>query len=274
MVSRFIYADHINVPEIIEKGGRTYRILHDHLGSPRFVVDTASGEIAQELHYDAWGNLVFDSNPGFQPFGFAGGLYDTHTKLIRFGARDYDPQVGRWMSKDPILFSGSGPNLLAYSFNDSINFLDSNGLSCNNPCPDFPKGCGDPPRKGDKACPNCNPVRIQAALESALVMLSRFYSLCQNADVGTKTTGYVKCKLMPARGLPSGWYFYGNCQWPPKEFHCSGDPCVDFCACVHEWFHFVDQRAFDLWHWSVPQIRRFLEAPAYRVQIECLSQYL
>ncbi|MEP0775949.1 MAG: hypothetical protein HRF46_16555, partial [Acidobacteriota bacterium] len=51
----------------------TYRLLHDHLGSPRLVVDIATGEIAQELAYDAWGNVVFDSNPGFQPFSFAGG---------------------------------------------------------------------------------------------------------------------------------------------------------------------------------------------------------
>ncbi len=102
VVSRFIYADHINVPEVLEKGGRTYRILHDHLGSPRLVIDTQTGEVVQEMQYDAWGNITYGSNPGFQPFGFAGGLYDTHTKLLRFGARDYDPQVGRWTAKDPL----------------------------------------------------------------------------------------------------------------------------------------------------------------------------
>ncbi|MDH5679538.1 MAG: RHS repeat-associated core domain-containing protein, partial [Nitrospinota bacterium] len=46
--------------------------------------------------------MVSDTNPGFQPFGFAGGLYDQHTKLTRFGARDYDAHAGRWTSKDPI----------------------------------------------------------------------------------------------------------------------------------------------------------------------------
>ena len=34
------------------------------------------------------GNITSDTNPGFQPFGFAGGLYDTDTGLTRFGARD------------------------------------------------------------------------------------------------------------------------------------------------------------------------------------------
>ncbi|MFZ5803632.1 MAG: RHS repeat domain-containing protein [Acidobacteriota bacterium] len=129
VVAKFTYADQINVPEVMEKGGKTYRLLHDHLGSPRFVIDTQTGEVAQELHYDAWGNVVFDSNPGFQPFGFAGGLYDSHTKLTRFGARDYDPQVGRWTAKDPILFWGGDPNLLNYAQGDPINLGDFLGFS-------------------------------------------------------------------------------------------------------------------------------------------------
>lgn len=39
-------------------------------------------------------------------FGFAGGLYDRVTGLVRFGARDYDPSVGRWTTKDAIPFEG------------------------------------------------------------------------------------------------------------------------------------------------------------------------
>ena len=35
-----------------------------------------------------------DTNPGFQPFGFAGGMYDAATGLVRFGARDYDAETG------------------------------------------------------------------------------------------------------------------------------------------------------------------------------------
>ena len=66
------------------------------------------------MDYDEFGQVVADTNPGFQPFGFAGGLYDADTGLTRFGARDYDPVVGRWTSKDPARFSG-GWNLYAYS---------------------------------------------------------------------------------------------------------------------------------------------------------------
>jgi len=74
----------------------TYRILTDHLGSPRLVADIDTGAIAQSIDYDRSCLVIEDTNPGFQPFGFAGGLYDPDTGLVRFGARDYDPFTGRW----------------------------------------------------------------------------------------------------------------------------------------------------------------------------------
>lgn len=72
--------------------------------------------------------MLSDSNPGFQAFGFASGLYDHQTSLVRFGARDYDPETGRWLSKDPILFNGGDTNLYGYVLNDPINFIDPSGL--------------------------------------------------------------------------------------------------------------------------------------------------
>ena len=63
-------------------------------------VDTATGVIAQRIDYDSWGNIILDTNPGFQPFAFAGGLYDPQTGLYHFGAREYDPTIGRWTTKD------------------------------------------------------------------------------------------------------------------------------------------------------------------------------
>lgn len=47
--------------------------------------------------------------------------------MVRFGARDYSAEIGRWLSKDPILFEGDDANLYGYVFSDPINFIDDNG---------------------------------------------------------------------------------------------------------------------------------------------------
>jgi len=115
------------LPSYLLKGGNVYRVIADHLGSVRLVINVTDGSIAQRLDYDAWGRVLTDSNPGFQPFGFAGGIYDRDTGLVRFGARDYDPETGRWTNKDPIGFGGKLPNLFSYSGSDPINYLDRDG---------------------------------------------------------------------------------------------------------------------------------------------------
>ncbi|EYF00808.1 NHL domain-containing protein [Chondromyces apiculatus] len=128
VVARFIYGDRPNVPEVMLKGGTTYRIVSDEVGSVRLVVDAATGAIAQRLDYDEFGRVLLDTNPGFQPFGFAGGLNDPETGLVRFGARDYDAETGRWTAKDPLLFEGGDTNLYAYALGDPVNQFDPRGL--------------------------------------------------------------------------------------------------------------------------------------------------
>ena len=127
IVASFVYAERENSPSLMFKAGCVYRIVADHLGSPRLVVDIETGAIAQRLDYDAWGKVTLDTNPGFQPFGFAGGLYDRATGLTRFGARDYDPAIGRWTAKDPIGFGSGQTNFYAYAGNDPVNRVDPDG---------------------------------------------------------------------------------------------------------------------------------------------------
>jgi RHS repeat-associated protein len=127
IVARFVYASRRNSPDYMVKGGTTYRIISDHLGSPRLVVNAATGAIAQRLTFDEFGNVLADTDPGFQPFGFAGGLHDIDTGLVRFGARDYDSSTGRWTAKDPEGFAGNSTNLYGYVWNDPVQFVDPSG---------------------------------------------------------------------------------------------------------------------------------------------------
>jgi len=151
VTNRFVYGEDVNAPELILTASSTLRLVKDHLGSVRQVVDVNSGIVMQDLTYDSWGRVLLDSNPGAQPFGFAGGLYDSETGLVRFGARDYDAETGRWVSKDPIGLAG-GLNTSAYVKNDPVNRIDPTGRDTlfqmawnwwNSLAPDKPNGSGD-----------------------------------------------------------------------------------------------------------------------------------
>ncbi|HKV96970.1 MAG TPA: hypothetical protein VJR90_05720 [Gammaproteobacteria bacterium] len=69
VVEQFVYGTRPNVPDYIMKGGVEYRVVADQAGSPVLIVNASTGAVAEQITYDAWGNVTSDSNPGFQPFG-------------------------------------------------------------------------------------------------------------------------------------------------------------------------------------------------------------
>jgi RHS repeat-associated protein len=126
VTTRYVYGTKVNVPDYFVRGGVTYAVLTDQLGSVRKVVDAGSGETVQEMDYDAWGVVTKDTNPGFQPFGFAGGVWDAASGLVHFGAREYEPATGRWTRKDPIGFGG-GENQWSYVAGSPTSAVDPEG---------------------------------------------------------------------------------------------------------------------------------------------------
>jgi len=127
MLMRFEYADD-RVPTAMTGAGIVYYLTYDQVGSLRILAD-AAGNIVKRIDYDSFGNVLYDSNPGFAvPLGFAGGLQDRDTGLVRFGFRDYDPDIGRWTAKDPILFSGRSSDVYGYCMSNPINYIDHFGL--------------------------------------------------------------------------------------------------------------------------------------------------
>ena len=123
---RFLYADG-RMPVAFEISGNRYYLCYDQVGSLRLVTDD-SGNVQRQIDYDAFGYEINDTNPGFwTPFGFAGGLFDRDTGLVHFGFRDYDPDIGRWTAKDPLLFAGSETDLYGYCLNDGVNYIDPSG---------------------------------------------------------------------------------------------------------------------------------------------------
>jgi len=126
LLMRFEYADD-RVPMAVTKEDVTYYLAYDQVGSLRVVADSV-GDVIKKIDYDSFGNIIVDTNEAFKiPFGFAGGLHDRDTGLIKFGYRDYDPDVSRWTAKDPILFAGGDTDLYSYVLNDPINLIDPIG---------------------------------------------------------------------------------------------------------------------------------------------------
>jgi len=114
---------------------RTYYAIKDHLGSVQALVD-ASGNIAEQYRFDAWGRTtVYDGvgNPLTQSavgnrYVWQGREISWATGLYYFRARWYDPVTGRWLSNDPISISG-GLNQYVFCGNNPVNFSDPLGLT-------------------------------------------------------------------------------------------------------------------------------------------------
>ena len=72
---RFEYADS-RIPVAMTRGGATYYLTYDQVGSLRVVADSA-GNVVKRVDYDSFRNIIGDTDPSFDmPFGFAGGLHD------------------------------------------------------------------------------------------------------------------------------------------------------------------------------------------------------
>lgn len=125
----FIFGTSINAPDYMKFSGSNYFFIKDHLGSTRLVVKSTDASVAQRADYTDLGKVIVNTNYGLQPYGFAGGILEGPVGVVKFGARDYDPETGRWLQKDPILFNGGDANLYGYVLQDPVNRIDPSGLS-------------------------------------------------------------------------------------------------------------------------------------------------
>ncbi len=107
-----------------ETNGNASYFLQDHLGST-VKMTNSSGSVTESNGYDSFGR---PTNPYFSSrYQFTGREYDSFSGLQYSRARFYDPQIGRFISEDPIGFAG-GINLYAYVGNHPTMFTDPLGF--------------------------------------------------------------------------------------------------------------------------------------------------
>lgn len=121
---------YLNGPGIDNKlrqtnGSTTSYFLADHLGSTNGLTN-ASGAVTASNSYDSFGNpsnLTFPTR-----YQFTGREFDNFSGLQYSRARFYDPNIGRFISEDPIGFGGGDVILYGYVWSNPLVFRDPNGL--------------------------------------------------------------------------------------------------------------------------------------------------
>jgi RHS repeat-associated protein len=86
--------------------------------------------LVETYQYDPYGNLTSSTGSVANPWRFAGGYFDSGTGLYKFGARYYDPTLGRWSQQDPLPGKLTDPNSLnryLYVSDDPVSLTDPSG---------------------------------------------------------------------------------------------------------------------------------------------------
>jgi RHS repeat-associated protein len=120
----YVYGPGIDEP--LGFGGYEYFIA-DGLGSIRQIVD-AGGNVLNQYRYTAFGKMKQVQAAVGNTYTYTGREWDADAGLYYYRARWYDPDVGRFLAKDPIGFAGGDVVLYGYCMNDPINGIDPNGL--------------------------------------------------------------------------------------------------------------------------------------------------
>lgn len=125
--NRFLFGPLVDMVLAEHSTNQTRWTLADQLGSIRHLVD-ATGIVRNEVTYNSFGQIVGQTNASWQPsLGFAGSIYDSDLDLYQMRSRYYDPGIGRFVSEDPIAFSGGDTNLVRYANNQPISQKDPYG---------------------------------------------------------------------------------------------------------------------------------------------------
>jgi len=113
---------------MVSPSDQSYCYHYNATGST-VAVTNESRDIVNKYAYDPFGNIANQIEAVSQPFKFVGrlGVMAEPNGFYYMRARYYDPKVGRFISEDPIGFSGGDVNLYAYVQNNPLTRIDPSG---------------------------------------------------------------------------------------------------------------------------------------------------
>jgi RHS repeat-associated protein len=125
----FHYLYGLNVDSVMAQDSPAGMVwaLADRLGSIETLTDS-DGNVVNKRNFDSFGRILSETNPSVQfRYGYTGRERDLESGLDYYRARYYDPQVGRFISVDPMGFGAGDTNLYRYVGNNSTNATDPSG---------------------------------------------------------------------------------------------------------------------------------------------------
>ena len=126
LVKEFVHGPGIDEPLAVKSGGSWYYYHADGLGSVLTLSDSNGQKVGTSFGYDSFGNLVKGTLD--ETYTYTGREWDKDAGLYYYRARFYDPEIGRFISKDPIGFDGGDVNLYSYVGQNGITRTDPSGL--------------------------------------------------------------------------------------------------------------------------------------------------
>jgi len=132
LLAHYTHGPGIDEPVAMTRGTATYYYHQDGLGSVTDLTDSTASTV-KTYSYDAWGNIVQQTGTVENPYTYTGREVDAETGLYYYRARYYDPVIGRFLQKDPILFLGGDLNLYPYVSNNPQLYTDALGLRARKP---------------------------------------------------------------------------------------------------------------------------------------------
>ena len=192
-----------------------YFYTRDHLGSIREVTDDG-GSVRSRYAYDPYGRQTLTSGDMESEFGFASMFWCREAQLSLTMFRAYDPELGRWLSRDPLRNAEikEGANLYAYVGNNPINGVDPLGLCCEKEARDL-SNILMPGLPNSEVAPECHflkTLQYNSCTDFAPIGplgSRRFSAECVSANVQVLTRceeplrrRWIECMLRPCGSLP------------------------------------------------------------------------
>jgi RHS repeat-associated protein len=124
------YIHGLGLMAVVTPTDQVYCYHFNAVGSTIALTDQSQTMVNKHA-YDSFGNVVNQEETVPQPFKFVGqhGVMTEPNGFYYMMARYYDPNVGRFISEDPIGFDGGDVNLYGYVGNNPVNLIDSSGLT-------------------------------------------------------------------------------------------------------------------------------------------------